>query len=76
MHLDITGMCEFRNSYNLVLWEYGPIESIFQRNYFRRGTDERSSLSKAPVIEKRAQHVNISGDDDVLLNIRKSEVVL
>jgi hypothetical protein len=76
MHLDAAGMCKFGNSYNLVLWEYGPIKSVFQGNYFGRGTDKRFSPSKLLVIGKSAQQMRISGDNDVILNVGESEVVL
>ena len=75
MHLDAMGMCKFRNSYNLVLWEYGPIESIFQSNYLSRGTSERVSTFKIPEIWKSAQQMNIGGDNDVILNVGKDEVM-
>jgi hypothetical protein len=76
MHLDATGMCKLGNCYNLVLWVYGPVERVFQSNHFSRRTDERLSPSKYLVNGRLAQHMNVIRDDDVVLHVRKSDVML
>jgi hypothetical protein len=68
-------MCKFGNSYNLVLGEYGPVEGIFQSNYFSRGTNEELSLSELLMIRKLAQQMNISGNNDISQNVRKGNVM-
>jgi hypothetical protein len=75
MHLDAAGMCKFGDSYDLVLGEYGPVKGIFQSNYFSRGANVRVSPSEVLTIGKLAQQMNVSGNDDIILNVRKGDVM-